>query len=694
MMCKPPPARSRRPVCPVSSRSVWPKGIDMDHRKEIDKLRSEIRRHDHRYYVLGDPEISDREYDVLFRKLVDLEKIYPDTITPDSPTQRVGAEPSDGFETVRHRQKMFSLDNTYSFDEIREWEERVIKILGDTEKIDYVAELKIDGVSVNLTYEKGLLKMGALRGDGQTGEDVTSNIKTVRAIPLRLIGDFSLEAMEVRGEIFMAIRDFEKMNKARTAAGEPLFANPRNATAGTLKTLDPRIVAGRRLLFFAHSLGHAGAQEFGTHKEYLEKIKTGGIPVDLHTRLCATSEDVIAFCRHWQDKRDDLDYEIDGIVIKVNGLGQQKRLGETQKSPRWSIAYKFPARQATAVVKNITVRVGRTGVLTPVAELEPVACGGVMISSATLHNFDEIDRLGVRVGDRIILERAGDVIPKIVKVVTSVRRGGEKKVSAPRACPSCGEEVIKEKEVEVAFRCVNPLCPAQGERRLLHFSSRSAMDIEGMGEAVGEQLLEKGLIKDVADIYRLKRSDFLKLDLFKDKKAQNLCDGIEASKKRPLSRLLFAFGIRHVGQKSAQVLAQHFKTMDRLARASEDDLSRIHEIGVVVAASVCAFFRNPEASRLIEKLKAAGVNMTEPERSTVGTRLGGKTLLFTGELTRWTRTEAEGLVRDLGGKIVSGVSKKTSYVVVGEDPGSKRDKAKELGVLCLNEQQFAKLIGE
>jgi DNA ligase (NAD+) len=666
----------------------------MAFKKEIEKIRGEIRHHDYRYYVLGDPEISDREYDVLVRRLTDLEKAHPAYLTQDSPSQRVGGQPSEGFKTVRHRQKMLSLDNSYSFDEVKEWEERVIKGLKTAEAVEYVAELKIDGVSLNLAYEDGILRSGSLRGDGEAGEDITSNIRTIRPIPLKLQGDFFQGLMEVRGEAFMVRKDFEKMNEERLATGEVVFANPRNATAGTLKTLDPRVVAARKVLFFAHSLGFSGSAAFAAHKEYLDKIAAWGIPVDPHTRLCANLQEVIGFCRHWQDKRDSLDYEIDGIVIKVNKLRQQELLGETQKSPRWAIAYKFPARQATTTVKNISVSVGRTGVLTPVAELEPVACGGVMIKSATLHNYDEIKRLDVRVGDRVILERAGDVIPKIVKVVTSVRRGVLKKVSPPGTCPSCGHRVIKEKDQDVATRCVNPLCPAQVERRLSHFASRSAMDIDGMGEAVVEQLVGKGMVKDIADIYCLTKQDLLRLDLFKEKKTLNLLDGIQESKKRPLSRLLFAFGIRHVGEKAAMVLARHFVTLERLRRATREDLGRIYEIGDVMAESIVDFFGHKDTARIIEKLKNAGVAMREPEPESAGTLLSGKIFIFTGELDRWTREEAEHLVRQLGGTICPGVTKKTSYVVVGHNPGSKFEKAKKMSVSLLDERQFAQLIGE
>lgn len=660
---------------------------------EIEELRDEIRHHDYRYYVLDDPEISDREYDILFHRLLDLEKQHPQWITADSPTQRVGAEPISGFQAVHHKKKMLSLDNGYSFDEIKEWQERLYKGLASQEKIEYLAELKIDGVSISLTYEKGYLKIGALRGNGETGEDVTANIKTIRAVPLKFLADLA-DRIEIRGEVFMSHKDFTRMNKERLDMEEPLFANPRNATAGTLKTLDPKTVAARKLLFYAHSLGEYSGEEFRFQKEFLDKIKKAGVPVDPHTKLCGDIGEVVRYCRHWQEKRDSLDYEIDGIVIKVNSLTQQKRLGFTLKSPRWAIAYKFPAQSVMTHVRNISVSIGRTGVLTPVAELEPVECNGVTISNATLHNFDEIERLGVKIGDKIVLERAGDVIPKVVKVVTSVRSGKEKKFHLPLKCPFCGGDIVKEKEEEVAYRCVNFFCGAQMEKRIIHFASRAAMDIEGMGEAVVRQLIAKGMVRDFADIYTLKKDDFLKLELFKDKKAQNLIAGIEAGKERPLSRLLFAFGIRHVGEKAAQVLAQRFSTIDNLKEAAVFEMSAIHEIGDVIARSVYDFFRQKDTIILIDKLKRLHVNTRQPKETTVSLALAGMSFVFTGELEGLSRGEAQARVKESGGIVSSSVSKKTTYVVVGKDPGSKYAKALKLKVPILNEKGFKKIIGE
>jgi len=642
--------------------------------------------------VLDDPEIADKEYDDLVAALKRLEAQHPEMVTPDSPTQRVGAEPAGGFETVRHRRAMLSLDNTYTFDEVRAWGQRVRKGLGAGEQVSYVVELKLDGVSVNLTYEDGLFVRGALRGDGASGEDVTTNLRTVRAIPLKLRGSGHGGLIEVRGEVFMSLADFSRMNRERGKAGELPFANPRNATAGTLKTLDPRIVAERHLLFCAHSSGEATRAVFATHEAYLQQLKEWGVPVNPETKACADIEAVISRCEKMQAQRQDLEYEVDGMVIKVNARDQQRRLGQTLKSPRWAIAYKFPAHQATTTVRNIVLSVGRTGVITPVAELEPVTCAGVVIRNATLHNFDEIERLGVRVGDRVLIERAGDVIPKVVKVVAAGRSGKKKKFPVPRACPVCGGPIEKEKEEEVAYRCVNPSCPAQLERQALHFASRAAMDIEGMGEAIVAQLVSRKMIRDVGDIYRLTQSDLLGLNLVKERKAAQLMEGIGASRKRPLGRLLFALGIRHVGEKAALVLAEHFQTLDRLRAASVDELATIHEIGDVMARSIHDFFCHKGGRELVDKLQAAGLNMKQPRRRGASF-LAGRTFVFTGELEDLPRGRAEALVREAGGNVSSGVSRKTSFVVEGSDPGSKYDKAKKLGVPVLNKQDFLKMVG-
>jgi DNA ligase (NAD+) len=664
-------------------------------KRKVEKLREEIRHHDYCYYVLNQPEISDKEYDDLVRGLKQLEEQYPELITPDSPTQRVGEKPLAGFKTVKHRVPMLSLDNTYSAEEIKGWAERVNKGL-PKEKVEYVVELKIDGVGVSLTYKKGVFVEGATRGDGIVGDDITQNLKTIKSIPLRFFPTHPSQLpdlIEVRGEVYMEKSEFEKLNIEKKKKGEALFANPRNAAAGSLKLLDSRLTAQRRLNCFIHSFGTLeGGKVYKTHWEFLQSAKRLGLRINPEVKLCKDIEEVISYCGDWEKNRGELSYEIDGMVIKVNSLDQQERLGYTMRSPRWAIAYKFPAQQATTTLKDIILQVGRTGVITPVAVLEPVECGGVTISRATLHNFDEIKRLDVRIGDRVIVERAGEVIPKIVKVVESVRKSRSEIFKLPERCPECGGRITKEKEEEVAYRCLNPSCPAQLERGLVHFASRNAMDIDGLGESVVEQLVRKEMVKDFADIYSLKKEDFLKLELFADKRAQNLLDAIEESKNRPLSRLLFALGIRHVGEKAAETLAEEFGSIDRLMEAKEEELERIPEVGPALAGSVREFFQQKEIKELINRLKKAGLNMVE-ERVERGPQiLAGKTFVFTGELKSYSRTEAEEWVKNLGGKASSSVSRKTSYVVVGESPGSKYEEAKRLGIPILSEEGFEKLI--
>lgn len=660
-------------------------------KKKIEKLRDEIRHHDYQYYVLNQPEISDKEYDDLIRRLKDLESLHPELITVDSPTQRVSGQVLKEFKTVRHRIKMLSLDNTYSIEELEEWEERVHKGLG-SRKVEFVAELKIDGVSSNLTYVNGLLDIGATRGDGQTGEDVTLNLKTIRAIPLSLDSKEIPKLIEIRGEVYMEKKYLDLLNKERQNNNEPLFANPRNAAAGSLKLLDTNIVAKRHLNFFAHSLGFVEGHNFVTHWDFLQKIKSWGVRINPNIFLCENLKEVIKLCQVWEKKRDKLEYEIDGMVIKVNSLEQQKLLGSTLKSPRWAVAYKFAAHQATTKLLDIVVQVGRTGVLTPVAMLKPVECGGVTISRATLHNFDEIKRLGVRIGDRVIVERAGEVIPKIIKAIESVRTGKEKELKIPAKCPECGEPVAKEKEEEVAYRCINPSCPVQIEKGLIHFASRVAMDIEGMGESVVQDLVSKGMVKNFSDIYFLKKEDFLKLPLFKDKKADNLISAIEVSKKRPLDRLLYGLGIRHVGEKAAYVLAERFGSLDKIMQAGVSDFRSIYEVGDVMAESLVQFFKQSKVRSLITNLKKAGVNTKQPKSRISHTALSGKTLVFTGELKDFSRRQAEEITRQLGGNASSTVSKNTDFVVVGENPGSKFDKAKSLGIKIIGEKAFKEMI--
>ena len=671
--------------------SPWEDKMAQEKKQKIEELRNKIRHHDYMYYCLSQPEISDREYDELMRKLKTLEEEYPQYKSGDSPTVRVSGEILPGFATVRHKQKMLSLDNAYSFDELRDWDERVRKGLG-RQKIEYLIELKIDGVSANITYEKARLSIGATRGDGETGEDVTANIKTIRAIPLVLLGNDIPELIEVRGEVYMEKKDFLALNKEREKSGEMLFANPRNSASGSLKLLDTSVVAQRRLKFFAHSLGVYQGIEISSHLEFISKLKEWGIPTNPQAKLCNNLDEVIAYCKLWQEKRERLAYEVDGMVIKVNNLLQRQRLGYTLKSPRWAVAYKFPAHQATTLLKDIILQVGRTGVITPVAELEPVECGGVVIGRATLHNFDEIKRLGIKIGDRVVIERAGEVIPKIVKVIETVRRQKIKEFKIPANCPVCGSQISKEKEEEVAYRRINTSCPAQIKRSLLHFSSRQAMDIEGMGEAVVEQLVNKGMVKELSDIYSLNKQDLLQLELFKDKKADNLLVAIEESKTKPLSRFIYALGIRHVGEKAAYVLAQKFRTMDDLMQAKKENLLAIFEVGEVMADSIVDFFKLADTQGLIKRFRKAGLYLKEKVAPARKSALNGKTVVFTGELKDFTRSQAEGLVRSLGGNASSSVSQNTDFVVAGENPGSKYQKAKKLGVKTINEKEFSRLI--
>jgi DNA ligase (NAD+) len=657
-------------------------------KKRIDALKQAIRRHDYLYYVLAQPEISDKEYDLLMKQLCVLEEQYPQYKSPDSPTVRVGGAIAQGFQTIRHRQKMLSLDNTYVFEELRDWEARLHKGLKSSESVEYVVELKIDGVSANITYRNGKFSRGATRGDGQVGEDVTANLKTIRAIPLVLLGKNIPEFIEVRGEVYMEMQDLYKLNQERQNFGELLFANPRNSAAGSLKLLDPGIVAQRRLSFFAHSLGEYQGAKITNQWEFLGKLNDWGLRTNAHSQFCKNLSDVITYCKKWQQERKKLAYQIDGVVIKVNNIEQQKKLGFTLKSPRWAVAYKFPAQQATTEVLDIKVNVGRTGVITPAAQLKPVECAGVVIRNATLHNFDEIKRLGIKKGDRVLIERAGEVIPKIVKVVKSSQGAP---FSLPRLCPSCHEKIVQEKD-EVAYRCINPSCPAQIKRSLLHFASKAAMDIEGMGEAAVEQLVDKGLVQDFAQIYSLKKFDLMQLELFKEKKSDNLIDAISLSKDKPLSRLIFALGIRHVGEKAAFTLAQKFMSMENLLKARKEDFEDIYEIGTVITDSIMQFFAHESNRKLLSKLKETGLNMKEAGSWAVNSKLSGKKIIFTGELKDFTRSRAEELVRKSGGNTVSAITKNVDLLVAGANPGSKYQKASGLGIKIINEKEFLRLI--
>ncbi|MFZ2937758.1 MAG: NAD-dependent DNA ligase LigA [Candidatus Omnitrophota bacterium] len=662
--------------------------MSQEIKNKIEKLIEQIRRHDYLYYVLSQPEISDKEYDNLMSQLKELEEKYPGYKTNDSVTVRLSNGVLEGFKTVKHKEKMLSLNNTYSFKELKDWQARVCKGLAG-EKVEYAVELKIDGLSANISYRQGKLSIGATRGDGQTGEDVTANIKTIRSIPLVLLGSDFPDFIEIRGEVYMEINDFKILNKEREKLGEVLFANPRNAASGSLKLLDTAVVAKRKLNFFAHSLGEYKGNVIQTQLEFLSYLKIWGVRTNPQSRLCGNLNQIIEYCQYWQEQREKLGYEIDGVVIKVNNLALQKRLGFTSKSPRWAVAYKFPARQATTEVLKININVGRTGVITPTAELKAVECSGVIIRNATLHNFDEIKRLNIKEGDRVLIERAGDVIPKVVKVVASL---GRKSFQIPKVCPECLGKVIKEKEEDVAYRCINPVCPAQLERRLLHFASRPAMDIEGMGEAVVSQLIKLKLVRNFADIYKLNEFDLAKLELFKEKKINNLIEAIKKSKEKPLSRLVFALGIRHVGENAAYVLAKHFISMDKLINAKKDDFDAIYEVGPVIAGSVKDYFSQNSTRKMLEKLKNLGLSLREELTKTKVTPLTGKTIVFTGELIGFSRSQAEEIVHKFAGNVSSSVSKNVNFVVTGDNPGSKFDKAKKLGVKIISEKEFVEMI--
>lgn len=663
-------------------------------RARVEELRREIRHHDYRYYVLDSPEINDAEYDELMRELRRLEELYPQLVTPDSPTQRVAGVPSEAFGTVVHSSPMLSLDNAFSPEDLLDFDRRVRSLLGG-EQPEYVAELKIDGLSVALHYELGRFVRGATRGDGERGEDVTANLRAVRSIPLVLHPPGGMVAeLEVRGEVYMPVEAFRRFNREREEKGEPLFANPRNAAAGSVRQLDPRITAGRPLDTFIYEIRRwAPDPAPGTQWEALEMLGRLGFKVNPHRRHCRDINEVIDYCRHWAEHRHDVGYEMDGAVIKVNSFDQQRRLGATTHHPRWATAYKFPAEQATSRVRDIIIQVGRTGVLTPTALLDPVRLAGATVSRATLHNEDIIREKDVRIGDTVIVQRAGDVIPEVVAVVREKRTGGEQEFHMPDRCPVCGAEVVR-LPGEVAVRCTGVACPAQLKEQLIHFASRDAMNIEGLGPAIITQLMDAGLVEDAADLYYLKYEDVVKLERMADKSARNLLEAIAATRDNPLHRLMYGLGIRYVGEKVSRVLADHFGSMDALAAAGQEELTAIPEIGPKIAASVVAFFRQEQTHRLLEKLRRAGIKMEE--RRAVPARespLAGKTVVFTGTLESVGRKEAEELVAFLGGRSSGSVSRQTDYVVVGANPGSKYDRARELGVRILTEEEFRRLVG-
>jgi len=661
-----------------------------DAAKQIERLRDEIRRHEHFYYVEDDPQISDSAFDRLMKELKALEDQHPRLITADSPTQRVGGVPREGFQKVQHRTPMVSLDNAFSFEALEAFDKRVRDLTG-REKVDYVAEHKFDGLSLSLVYEDGKLVRGATRGDGATGEDITPNVRTIRSIPLSispaLLKKAGLPAgFEVRGEAIMSRRAFAEMNEQQAESGGKIFANPRNAAAGSIRVLDPKITASRKLDYYVLVDGRAAKRRLS---EVLQILSALQFKASDDWKLCHTLGEVERYIEKWDSKREKLAYEIDGIVVKVDEISLQNELGFTSKAPRWAIAYKYPARQETTVVREIQVSVGRTGVLTPFAVFEPVQIGGVTVTKSTLHNMDEVARLGVHAGDTVLVERAGEVIPHVLKVV---KHGDEEKEFVmPKNCPVCGTRVHRA-EGEVAYRCVNVSCPARRRESFLHFAGRHAMNIDGLGEKIVIQLIEQNLVKDFSDLYRLDLETFAELDRMGEKSAQNLLDEIAASRKNSLARLIYAIGIPFVGERTGQLLAAHFGEMSALADASAEELTNVQEVGPKIAEGVREFFSESANRKLIERLRAVDVNMKEERAAVLDTKFAGQTFVFTGTLANRSREEAEALVVAHGGKAGSSVSKKTSYVVVGSDPGSKFEKAKSLGVQILEEKQFEKLL--
>jgi DNA ligase (NAD+) len=668
------------------------KGIE----KKIEALRDKIRHHEYRYYVLDDPEISDAEFDRLMIELNKLEAEHPDLVTPDSPTQRVGGKPREGFVKAPHSSPMLSLDNTYSEDELRNWERRLHELSG-REEIDYVCELKLDGMSLALHYENGRLVRGITRGDGSIGEDVTLNVRTVRSIPLSIPLEKLKKAgipanFEVRGEMLMPIAAFKKMNEEREKKGLSVFANPRNATAGTVRQLEPSITAERRLDYFTYMLLKDGRTYFDRHWETLNALDAAGFKVNRTRRLAKTFDQIGAFIEQEEPKREKLPYEIDGIVIKVDRTALQQELGYTGKAPRWAIAYKYAARGGVTKIEDILVQVGRTGKLTPVAALKPVPIGGTTVSRATLHNMDEIERLGVKIGDWVEVERGGDVIPKVTRVIEDKDHPrGHKSFHMPERCPECGGHVVRTED-EADHRCVNANCPAKLRETILHFASRGVMNIDGLGDALVTQLTDRKLVKNVADIYKLTKENLLSLERMGDKSAQNVLDEIGNSRKLPLERVIYGLGIRFVGERTAQFLAEHFGSMDALMKAGEEELQEVNEVGPRIAQSIVEFFQEPKNRALVEQLREAGLTLTGKKKQR-GTALAGKTFVLTGTLPHLTRDEAKKMIEDAGGRVSGSVSKKTDFVVAGDEAGSKLDKAKELGVKVIGEKEMQELLG-
>ncbi|MEW6196207.1 MAG: NAD-dependent DNA ligase LigA [Bacteroidota bacterium] len=665
-------------------------------RQRIEELRKQISEHDYRYFILAQPSISDYEYDQLFNELVHLEKENPHLITSDSPTQRTGSNLTNEFNTIVHKIPMLSLSNTYSKEELFDFDRRVREMLPNTEKIDYVCELKIDGVSVSLNYSNGILNYAATRGDGTTGEEITNNVKTIKSVPLKVRTLDSKKSntlnFEVRGEIYMETEAFNKMNAERELEGEKTFANPRNSTAGTIKLLDPKIVAKRPLQIFTYYL-FSETKELSFHIENLKLLIELGFRVNPNYKLCHSIEEVLDFCNYWEEKRDTLPYEIDGVVIKVNSLKQQKILGNIAKSPRWAVAFKFKAKQAATKLNKITWQVGRTGALTPVAELEPIFLAGSTISRATLHNIDEIKRKDIREGDIVIIEKGGDVIPKVVSVDVSKRNKKSVPTTIPQKCPVCGSKLYQPEE-EVAIYCENNFCPAQVKGRISHFASRGAMDIEGLGDSLINLFVEMKLIKDYSDIYILKskRDELINIERLGEKSVDNLLNSIEKSKARPFDRVLFALGIRFVGAGAAKKIADHFLSIDPIINASQQDIEEIHEIGPRISQSIKRFFADSNNRKLLDRLKKAGLQFQFEKKEKASNKLEGMSFVLTGTLSTMSREEAKEKIIANGGTVVSSVSKNTNFVLAGENPGSKLDKAVKLGIRIITEDEFYRMI--
>lgn len=662
--------------------------IPKDISKRSEQLRQEINYHNYLYHILDEPKISDAKYDLLMKELIELEKNYPELVTADSPTQRLGGQPREGFRTISHLIPMLSLGNAFEEMDLHNFDQRVKSTLSVT-NIEYVAELKIDGLAVSLYYENGILMRGATRGDGMTGEDITDNIRTIPSIPLRLTDPATLE---IRGEVYMPLKAFSKLNKTRKEEGKPLFANPRNAAAGSLRHLDPTITASRHLSIFVYSIGYSSSLNFENQYDLLKYLTDQGCKVNPHYQLCRDIDEVISYCNMWTEKRNELDYYIDGIVIKVNSIQQQNILGTTIKSPRWAIAFKFPAEEAITNIIGVTFRVGRTGTITPTAVLNPVSLAGTTVSRATLHNEDLIIEKDIRIGDYVILHKAGDIIPEVVEVLKEKRTGKEMEIKFPKNCPECGAAVIRQPG-EAAARCTSAKCPAQLKERIIHFASRGAMDITGLGPSMVNKLVDNGLVKDVSDIYYLQLDDLLKLSRIGEKSARNLLGSINRSRHNQFYRLIYGLGIRHVGERAAKILANYFGSMENLQKASKKDIVTIPDIGPTIAKSITTFLQEEQNKKLISNLKQAGVNMVTSKQN-LGLKLEGKNFVLTGTLKKYTRQKAKELITSLGGNVTSSISKKTDYLVTGENPGSKYDKAQQLGIKILDENSFELIVKE